>query len=604
MTYDWLGTVCTELGVGSETYFDAMTLADQYLFAVDTPPPDDTIKNVAIASLYMAAALDEVVGIRTSRFSSLTDLWLADLRALAWNIFRSSHGRLWSTNAYVSSRLLAPYAVSADADVLTKYLTELTMLAWPIVRRYTASRIAFACSALAHAVVLADDDIAWRDHVHSLRWTAYSVGDQQTAACVVALCAWINQSDSALHKGVRNRYASVDRYTIPPPDRVLHTRFPATQHMSFPTLADWNDQEHADTMSSAQGVQHSNDVCDLDTRSSLPRVRINCATVFRDCYEKVAKLGEGSYGRVEQYDVHTAIHAATTVAVKKFNDKQVLFDSADQLTGPAAGVLREMAVLSLPLNDDNHVLPLWTCYVDLLPNETSVRTVFPFAEGGSLFDLFQRVSAPALLTRSRIRTIVRQLAHGLSHLHDAGITHRDLKPQNIVFMRSIGSSIVDLPCDVRLIDFGLARRGGTMRQQKFTGSVCTLWYRAPELLLGDTCYNAFAIDLWSLGIIVAELGRGGATLIGGSTILEQLFGTFRQLGTPNNDIWPGVESKPQWRMTFPQYKHGALNKDAELQRTLGDAGMQLMFDWLMYDPTRRVPVGTALLESPFLRESR
>lgn len=96
---------------------------------------------------------------------------------------------------------------------------------------------------------------------------------------------------------------------------------------------------------------------------------------------------------------------------------------------------------------------------------------------------------------SETKTLLRQLLSALSLLHQNWIIHRDLKTSNLL-MNNRGQ--------IKLADFGLARMYGEPRSNDMTKLVVTLWYRAPELLLGADTYDV-AIDMWSVGCIFAEL---------------------------------------------------------------------------------------------------
>lgn len=88
-------------------------------------------------------------------------------------------------------------------------------------------------------------------------------------------------------------------------------------------------------------------------------------------------------------------------------------------------------------------------------------------------------------------------------LHAAsGILHRDLKPSNI---------LISLQGILKIADFGLARPHDGGANPCYTHTVATRWYRAPELLYGARCYGP-AVDLWAVGVILAELL--GESLIG------------------------------------------------------------------------------------------
>jgi len=95
---------------------------------------------------------------------------------------------------------------------------------------------------------------------------------------------------------------------------------------------------------------------------------------------------------------------------------------------------------------------------------------------------------------SEIKTLILQLTGAVKYLHSNWILHRDLKTSNLL-MNNRGQ--------MKVADFGMARYYGDP-PPKLTQLVVTLWYRAPELLLGAEKYGA-EIDLWSVGCIFGEL---------------------------------------------------------------------------------------------------
>ncbi|CAH2017604.1 unnamed protein product [Acanthoscelides obtectus] len=116
-----------------------------------------------------------------------------------------------------------------------------------------------------------------------------------------------------------------------------------------------------------------------------------------------------------------------------------------------------------------------------------------------------------------IRSYMKQLIEALAYLHSHRILHRDLKPQNL---------LVDKEGHIKLADFGLSR-SFSLPTRTYTHEVVTVWYRAPELLLGARMYCT-GIDIWSLGCVMAEMFTKRAIFPGDSEI-DQLYKIFKIL---------------------------------------------------------------------------
>ena len=91
--------------------------------------------------------------------------------------------------------------------------------------------------------------------------------------------------------------------------------------------------------------------------------------------------------------------------------------------------------------------------------------------------------------------------------------------------------------ELKLADFGLARACG-IPVRSYTHEVVTLWYRAPDVLLGSHKYST-PVDIWSIGCIFAEMVTG-SPLFTGTSEETQLDTIFRLLGTPDPSIYPGI----------------------------------------------------------------
>lgn len=168
---------------------------------------------------------------------------------------------------------------------------------------------------------------------------------------------------------------------------------------------------------------------------------------------------------------------------------------------------------------------------------------------------------------------------------------QDLKPNNLLLSPS---------GHLKLADFGLARSMAHL-QESMTSNVVTRWYRAPELLYGARHYTG-AIDLWSVGIIFAELMLRTPYLPGKSEP-DQLEVTFRALGTPNERIWPGVTSLPGYVSTKIYPQPGRQELRNRFIAATEDA-LELMEGLTMLNPTERLDTTKALLSDYFVEAPR
>lgn len=102
-----------------------------------------------------------------------------------------------------------------------------------------------------------------------------------------------------------------------------------------------------------------------------------------------------------------------------------------------------------------------------------------------------------------------------------------------------------------MADFGLAR-AFSVPIRTLTHEIETLWYRAPEVLLGQKEY-ALGVDMWAIGCIFSEFVEK-KPLFQGDSEIDQIFKIFQFHGTPNNQVWPGVKDLPDFKTTFPKFK--------------------------------------------------
>ncbi|GBG25550.1 Cyclin-dependent kinase 1 [Hondaea fermentalgiana] len=185
-----------------------------------------------------------------------------------------------------------------------------------------------------------------------------------------------------------------------------------------------------------------------------------------------------------------------------------------------------------------------------------------------------------------VRSYMSQMLLGLEYCHASGIFHRDLKPQNL---------LIDQQGVLKVADFGLAR-AFSLPFRTYTHEVVTLWYRAPEILLGQRRY-ALPVDMWSVGTIFAEMVNR-RPLWPGECEIDEIFRIFRQLGTPTEETWPGVHSLPDFNTEFPHWRPQPLEKAVP---GLDADGLDLLRQCLLYDTAKRISARAAL-RHPYFEE--
>jgi cyclin-dependent kinase 8/11 len=285
-------------------------------------------------------------------------------------------------------------------------------------------------------------------------------------------------------------------------------------------------------------------------------------------------------------------------------------------TGISQSAIREMALCT----EISHPNVIRTA--EIILEEKCIYIVFEYAEHDLLQIIHHHTQSNRYAIPARtIKSIMYQLLQGLLYLHRNWIMHRDLKPANIM---------VTSGGEVKIGDLGLARLFQKPLNTLFTGDkvVVTIWYRAPELLLGSRHYTP-AVDLWAIGCIFAELlslrpiFKGEEAKMDGNKKTvpfqrNQMQKIVEVMGMPTKDRWPLLASMPEYpqlpglaagnhRVNNPQgldswywstlqtYKYP---KD-DPNKTPGSAGLNLLRGLLEYDPTKRLTAEAALKHDYF-----
>jgi len=285
-------------------------------------------------------------------------------------------------------------------------------------------------------------------------------------------------------------------------------------------------------------------------------------------YYKLEKIGEGTYGIVYKAKERSS---GKSVALKKIRPES-------ENEGIPATTIREILLLK------NLKHPSIINLIEIIHNENKMYLVFEYIET-DLKRLMDEYAAKKKAFRPKsILKIAFQLLSGIAFCHAKNIFHRDLKPQNI---------LIDKGLNVKIADFGLGR-AANIPLRKYTTEIVTLWYRAPELLLGCEYYDA-SVDIWALGCILIELHTLVPAFYGDSEI-DQLYRIFAVLGTPNNRVWEGVEEFPLYKKEFPVHPWVGVGSLTGSSPCTG-----LIEEMLVYNPLSRLAAADAM-DSPLFYE--
>jgi cyclin-dependent kinase 7 len=181
-----------------------------------------------------------------------------------------------------------------------------------------------------------------------------------------------------------------------------------------------------------------------------------------------------------------------------------------------------------------------------------------------------------------IKRHMLSLLSAVSACHSQWILHRDLKPDNLLFLKD-GTT--------KLADFGLARMYGTPKT-RLSPQAITLWYKPPELLLG-ACEYSSAADMWSVGCIFAELLLRRPFLQGKNSDISQLDTIFTVFGTPNETNWPDYEALPLCTRGLQWDETTAIPFDEIFTAAPKDA-ISLLRSILVLDPNMRLDASQSL----------
>merc|ERR1712087_1032721 len=288
----------------------------------------------------------------------------------------------------------------------------------------------------------------------------------------------------------------------------------------------------------------------------------------RDFYKKywieAGKIGEGAFARVRKI---TRKSDKAVFALKMIKKKG---KSVEDI----AALQREILVLQKC--DHQNVVKLG----DWCDTKKRIYMVVEFCDGG---DVFERVVEYKKFSEKSAIHVVKQVASGILHVHNLGFVHRDLKPDNLMYLNK------EVDSDIKIIDFGLA---GDVNEGPCKTPCGTAHYAAPEVL-SSMEYDQSA-DMWSLGVILYTLLCGFPPFFDASNNMKNLYHLIKkgQYSFPSpfwDDISDGAKDlirrlllkDPKGRLTAEEVlKHSwVVNEDQAADDDLGGQYVKQMSHW-------------------------
>ncbi|KAK6202210.1 serine/threonine protein kinase, CMGC, CDC2/CDK subfamily [Pestalotiopsis sp. IQ-011] len=306
----------------------------------------------------------------------------------------------------------------------------------------------------------------------------------------------------------------------------------------------------------------------LKPKPRLPELMAKSESPFFRKPGNESVVGSGTYGKVFK---GKHVYSGRLVALKKIRME-------GEKDGFPVTAVREIKLLQ-SLRHDNIV-----ALQEVMIEKDACYMVFEYLS----HDLTGLLNHPSFtLDPAQRKHLAKQLFEGLDYLHTRGVLHRDIKAANI---------LVSSDGILKLADFGLARFYTKHHRNDYTNRVITIWYRSPELLLGETQYTA-AVDVWSAACVMVEIFTRHAIFPGDGTEINQLDKIYAIMGTPTKSEWPDLTRMEWFELLRPGYRKPSVFAE-KYKEKVPAAAFELLASMFHYDPAKR-PSAAEVLAHPY-----